>query len=476
VRQLIAQVEIRADEIVAFTRGRRRDPLGDTIFTRVCTDSRSVEKGDVFVALRGARFDGHRFVKDALEKGAAGVVVDRDVPEHLTVRFSPVVIEVEDTLRALGDMAAGWRKKFSAPVGVLTGSNGKTTTKEMTARILERSFRLLSTQGNFNNLIGVPLTLLELGPCHERVLIEMGMNRHGEIKRLTSIAQPQYGALLNIGPAHLERFEDLRDIARAKAEMLEAMSRDAVLVFNRDDPLVCEIAAGWKGRSLSYGCGGAAGADVSLLSAEDLAEGQRLVLRWEAVEIDCMLHVFGEHNRSNAVAAAAMAVAMGADAESVKKGLEAFAGVPGRCSLVRVQGLTVIDDTYNANPRSMQCALETLTRMSGSAERYAVLGDMLELGSFGPEAHRALGALSAAAGLSAMVLIGGYAETVRQGAIEAGMDPERIVVTSDPLEAAEALLGRVAAGAWVLVKGSRGMAMERVVRSIQERMQGRAVA
>lgn len=476
MRQLIAQVEIRTDEIVAFTRGRRRDPLGDMTFSRVCTDSRSVERGDVFVALRGARFDGHRFVGDALEKGAAGVVVDRSVPENLIARFSPVVIEVEDTLRALGDMAAGWRKKFPVPVGVLTGSNGKTTTKEMTARILEKTFRLLSTQGNFNNLIGVPLTLLELGPSHERVLIEMGMNRHGEIKRLTSIAQPQYGALLNIGPAHLERFEDLRDIARAKAEMLEAMSRDAVLVFNRDDPLVREISAGWTGRSLSYGCGGDGGADVQLLRADDLQEGQRLVLRWDAVEIECTLHVFGEHNRSNALAAAAMAVAMGAAADSVKQGLEAFAGVPGRGAVLRMQGITLIDDTYNANPRSMQCALETLTRMSGDAQRYAVLGDMLELGSFAPEAHRALGALCAAAGLSAMVLIGEYAETVRQGALEAGMDPGRIVVASGPLEAAEALLGRVAAGAWVLVKGSRGMAMERVVRSIQERSQGRDVA
>ncbi len=474
MHQLSAHTRIRAEEIVQFTRGTRTDPMGDLTFSRVCTDSRAIEKGDVFVALRGERFDGHSFLKDALEKGAQGLVVDKPVPAELTARYSPVVIMVEDTLQALGDMAAGWRRKYTVPVGVLTGTNGKTTTKEMTACILKQCFSLLYTQGNFNNLIGLPLTLLELASHHERVLLEMGMNRPGEIRRLTTIAQPQYGALLNIGPAHLERFRDIHDIAEAKAEMAEAMNPDGVLIFNLDDPLVREIATRWKGRTLSYGSGPTA--DVRVVRVEEARDEQRMLIRWGSTEVEAIVKVPGTHNRVNALAAAAIAFAMGAEPYAVQKGLEGFVGVPGRLCVVKARGITLIDDTYNANPRSMESAFETLVRMSGKEARLAVLGDMLELGTFAEAAHRSLGNLAAGSGLCSLILIGAYAEVVREGAVAGGMKPQRVSIVSRPEDAAQEVLSHMNGHVWVLVKGSRGMQMERVVRAIQNAVQDRSVA
>jgi len=465
VHELIASTEIHAEEIVSFCGGIRKDCLGDRIFRRVCTDSRRIEGGDLFLALRGPRFDGHGFINEALEKGASGLVVEHAIPQELCASFDPVLIEVKDTFQALGDMAAGWRKKFPIPVGVLTGSNGKTTTKEMAAGILGIPFRLLWSRGNFNNLIGLSLTLLELHTRHERVLLEMGMNRPGEIGRLTWIAQPQVGVLLNVAPAHMERFRDIRDIAAAKGEMLEVMHSDALLVFNYDDPLVRELAKGWKGSSLSFGTASEAG--VRLIEAEDLGEKQRVILGWDSHKVECLLQVAGIHNRHNALAAAAIATAMGADQESVYRGLSAFQGVSGRFSVVKADRYTLIDDTYNANPRSMECALENLMHMSRDATRMAVLGDMLELGSYAHEAHRALGTHAARTGLSHLVLIGNHAGVVREGALGGGMGPDQIHIAADSAEAAQWIYRVLKGGEWILVKGSRGMQMEKVIHALE---------
>jgi len=465
VHELSARVEIRAEEVVVFTEGIRRDSRGDRCFPRICTDSRKVEEGDLFVALRGPRFDGHSFIAEALQRGASGLVVESTVSQDLSTRFEPVLIEVKDTLEALGDMAAGWRRKFSVPVGVLTGSNGKTTTKEMASSILGIRFELLSTRGNFNNLIGLSLTLLELRPDHEKVLLEMGMNQPGEIRRLTWIAKPQYGALLNVGPAHMERFRDVKDIAAAKGEMLEVMDHDATVVFNQDDPLIRELTRGWKGPTVGFGT--TSEAKVRLLAAEDTGETQRILLGWGSQTVECVVQVPGTANRHNALAAAAIALAMGADPWSIKTGLSRFHGVPGRFSLWRAGRVTLIDDTYNANPRSMECAIENLIRMSGDAVRIAILGDMLELGSYAEEAHRELGGLAARLGVSYLGVMGTHAEAVREAALAGGMRPDHVCIAQDPAEAAEWVAGVLKGDGWVLVKGSRGMRMERVVQALQ---------
>jgi UDP-N-acetylmuramoyl-tripeptide--D-alanyl-D-alanine ligase len=263
----------------------------------------------------------------------------------------------------------------------------------------------------------------------------------------------------------MEQLRDIQGIAAAKGEMLEVMGPEGLLVFNSDDPIVRELAKGWKGPSWSFGTTGQA--NVRLLAAEDVGGKQRIVLGWDSHTVDCVLQVAGIHNRNNALAAAAIAKAMDADPESIHQGLSQFRGVPGRFTLWKSDRFTVIDDSYNANPRSMECALENLMHMSEDAPRIAVLGDMLELGSFSREAHRALGNLAARCSLSYLGVMGQYAAVVREGAIDGGMRSDQILVTQDPSEVAQWISRLLTGGEWILIKGSRGMQMERVIQALE---------
>jgi UDP-N-acetylmuramoyl-tripeptide--D-alanyl-D-alanine ligase len=451
-------------EVLAFTGGRDMVGMEDYVFSRVSTDSRTVDAGDLFVALRGERFDGHRFVERALEKGAHGALVEKPPPKDLLRNYQAAVVLVPDTLKALGDLAAGWRRRFPAPVGVLTGSNGKTTTKEMTMAILRLCFSCLWSPGNFNNRIGLPLTLLMLKPEHERVVLEMGMNEPGEIRELTRIAQPQAGALLNVGPAHLERFASVEAVAEAKGEMLEVMPRDSVFVYNRDDPRVLALAERWQGPRKSFGFG--ADARIRLLEAQEQGSVQKLRISVEGSEVSTEIHLPGRHNLTNALAAAALSSALGAPLESVGEGLARFQTMQGRFSVRMYEDFTIVDDSYNANPASMGSALETLCEVSGDADRILVLGDMLELGSFSEEAHRELGREAGRIGPSLLCVTGNYARSVIQGAGEEGVRAERIVLFEDVKTVAKEILARMKGGEWVLIKGSRGMALERVVEEL----------
>jgi UDP-N-acetylmuramoyl-tripeptide--D-alanyl-D-alanine ligase len=454
-------------EVLTFTGGQEVSGIQACVFPRVWTDSRTVEEGDLFVALRGERFDGHTFVRSALERGARGALVERVPPEAGRVGPGAAVVIVPDCLRALGDLAAGWRRKFPVPVGVLTGSNGKTTTKEMTTAILRLCFCCLWTPGNFNNRIGLPLTLLKLAAEHERVVLEMGMNEPGEIRALTRIAQPQVGALLNVGPAHLERFSSVEAVAEAKGEMLEAMPSESVLVFNRDDPLVCALAERWKGAKRSFGFDPSAG--VRLVAAEGSGPSQKVRISVRGEEVSTEIHLPGRHNLVNALAAAALSSALGAGLEAVGEGLARFQTMKGRFSIRTYEGFTLVDDSYNANPASMEYALETLCKVSGDADRILVLGDMLELGAASEEAHRELGRKAGRTRPSLLCVTGSYAERVREGAQEQGMPAGRILLFKDEASVAGEILAGMKGGEWVLIKGSRGMALERVVEELHRR-------
>jgi UDP-N-acetylmuramoyl-tripeptide--D-alanyl-D-alanine ligase len=451
-------------EVLAFTGGREISGIEACVFPRVWTDSRTVEEGDLFVALRGERFDGHAFVRSAFERGARGALVERVPPEGGWAGPGAAVVIVPDCLRALGDLAAGWRRKFPVPVGVLTGSNGKTTTKEMTTAILRLCFCCLWTPGNFNNRIGLPLTLLKLAAEHERVVLEMGMNEPGEIRTLTRIAQPQVGALLNVGPAHLERFGSVEAVAEAKGEMLEVMPRDSLLVFNQDDPLVRTLAERWKGAKRSFGF--SRPAEVRLVAAEGSGPSQRLRISVLGEEVSTEIHMPGRHSLTNALAAAALSSALGAGLEAVGEGLARFQTMKGRFSVRTYEGFTLVDDTYNANPASMECALETLCRVSRDAERILVLGDMLELGTASEESHRELGRKVGRVRPSLVCVTGKYAERVKEGAEEQGMPSGHIFLFEDEAIVAREILARMKGGEWVLIKGSRGMALERVVEEL----------
>jgi UDP-N-acetylmuramoyl-tripeptide--D-alanyl-D-alanine ligase len=455
---------IALQEVTAFTGGRDVTGTGELFFPRVSTDSRTVDSGDLFVALRGERFDGHRFVENALERGARGALVEEAPSDEVLRRYDAAVVTVPDCLKALGDLAAGWRRKFPAPVGVLTGSNGKTTTKEMTMAILRLCFSCLWSPGNYNNRIGLPLTLLMLKPEHERVVLEMGMNEPGEIRALTWISQPQAGALLNVGPAHLERFASVEAVAEAKGEMLQAMPKESVFVFNQDDPRVRALAERWEGPKTSFGLGGDAG--IRLISAEEHGATQKMRIEVLGDEVATEIHIPGRHNLTNALAAVALSSALGAPLEAIGEGLARFQTMQGRFSVRMYEDFTIVDDSYNANPASMESALETLCEVSGHADRMLVLGDMLELGTFSEEAHRELGRKAGRINPALLCITGDYSKWVEEGAGEQGMPAERIILFEDVKTVAREILARMRGGEWVLIKGSRGMALERVVEEL----------
>ncbi|MCC6850219.1 MAG: UDP-N-acetylmuramoyl-tripeptide--D-alanyl-D-alanine ligase [Deltaproteobacteria bacterium] len=429
-------------------------------FGRIATDTRTLAVGDLFVALAGERHDAHAFAAAAVAAGARGVVAARSVA--LPPEADAVVVQVGDTRRALQDLAADLRRRVAPRVLALTGSNGKTTTKEMVAAILEEVApgRVLKTQGNLNNLIGVPLTLLGLAGDEAYAVVEMGMNAFGEIRRLTEIADPDVGLVTNVGPAHLEGLGSVEGVARAKGELFATMRRDATIVVNAGDPHVRAQAAAFPGRQVAFG----AGTDVTAEAVTCDARGAAAFrLRIAGEVVDVRLRVSGRHNVTNALAAAAAAWALGVPPDAIAAGLAAAGSVGGRMRVVALpSGVTVVDDSYNANPASVAAALLSLAD-APAIRRIAVLGDMLELGSASAEQHRAVGALAGTVGLAALYLHGDFARETAAGAAT-GMAADAIHVAASHAAIAGALAANARRGDWVLVKGSRGQRMEEVVR------------
>lgn len=456
---------ITAAEAVSATRGRLVWGDPGQVFSGVSIDSRTVGAGELFVALRGERFDGHDFLRQAAERGAAGAVVQKDPEDPSSFK---AVIRVGDGRTALQEIARYHRLRFSIPVIAVTGSNGKTTTKEMAAGILGRRFEVLKNEGNFNNDIGLPLTLLRLSSGHRAAVVELGINRPGEMARLCEIARPQVGLITNIGPTHLAFLKDEAGVARAKGELLEALPKDGTAILNRDDRHFEVLARRVKDGLLTFGFHPEA--DVSALesSKEDsqAPEGAfRLLVRRGAQkgEVPVALRAVGRHNLYNALGAAAVGILQGAALDDVRAGLEAFRPAALRSELSEVAGLRILNDAYNANPASMRAALKALSGLRASGRKIAVLGDMLELGEAASAAHRELGEAAARAGVDVLIAVGEFREEVSRGALGAGMEPERIFLSADA-EAAAPLLSRAARpGDLILLKGSRGVKMERAL-------------
>ena len=422
-------------------------PSGDDVMvTGVSTHSRQVSEGSLFVALQGPRFDAHEFIHAALP--AAAVMVSRPVASG-----HPRIL-VKDTRQALGALAAGWRRRCPARVVGLTGSNGKTTVKEMLAAILQQAGSTLATRGNLNNDIGVPLTLLGLSTEHRFAVIEMGANHAGEIANLTALAGPQVALITNAGPAHLEGFGSLEGVARAKGEIFQGLGPDGVAVINADDP----YAQFWESlntgrRTLLFGTSERAQVQVG-----QGADGGAWV-RHEGVCLPVNLALPGAHNRLNAAAAAAASLALGLDLDTIAAGLSSLAPVPGR--LMRRKGrdgLNIIDDSYNANPASTRAAVDMLLDEPGP--RILVLGDMGELGDDGPALHRQTGEYAAARGVDRLLAVGPLCRHAVEGFGEGALhfkDQEALIRALDTLLPKNGTL---------LVKGSRGQRMERVVEAL----------
>ena len=434
---------------------------GDAAFDAVNTDSRAVRRGDLFVALRGERFDGHRFVPQAAAAGAAAAMVETaefGMPDS-GIRL-PLIL-VKDTRRALGRLGAYWRGKFTMPLVALTGSSGKTTVKEMLAAILRAASAdnaVLATRGNLNNDIGVPLTLLELRPEHRYAVIEMGMNHPGEIRYLTQLAAPDVALVINAGRAHIEHLGSEEAIARAKGEIFEGLKTDGIAVINADDRfayLCRELAAGRKRLEFGIENPGAVTASYRLRFQES-----EIVVRTPHGEAGVTLRAAGLHNVKNALAASAVAAALDVTPRAIAAGLSRFAGVGGRLQKKAcVHGATLIDDTYNANPESVRGAIAGLAQAPGG--KLLVLGDMGELGPDAPALHAEAGAFAAEAGIDRLFTFG---ELSAHAARAFGKNARHFCRIEDLLAEIENLL---APEVTMLVKGSRFMQMERVVRSFE---------
>jgi UDP-N-acetylmuramoyl-tripeptide--D-alanyl-D-alanine ligase len=456
------------DSALEATRGVLVGPRSGRRFSGICTDSRHLGPGELFLALKGDRFDGHDFITQVIEAGAAGVVAARERWEAMGGSSLAVpVIVVEDTLAALGDLAAVWRRLHPVPLVAITGSNGKTTTKEMVAAIMSRHCPILKNQGNLNNLVGLPLTLLELTTGHEAAVLEMGMNHLGEIARLTQIAAPDVALITNIQAAHLEGLGSIEGIQAAKGELFSGLSSRATIVVNRDDPRVVKLATSFPGRQVGFSTAEPS-AHVTLGRILGMDhEGTRFILGLGNETREIRIHVAGRHHLANAVAAAAVAWALKINPEDIAEGLASFRPFDKRMEILALAGgVYLIDDTYNANPGSMTAALQTLRTLKAEGRALAVLGDMLELGERSSELHREVGRVAAREGVDYLLAMGKQAHHLLGGAAEGGMPSERLIQGNDHGELAHKVRPLITPDTWVLVKGSRGMRMEKVVEAL----------
>jgi UDP-N-acetylmuramoyl-tripeptide--D-alanyl-D-alanine ligase len=437
---------------------------GDRAFAAVSSDSRTLAAGDLFVALRGPRFNGNEFVGAAFAAGAAAALVDAPQPVALAQ------IIVADTQAALSRAGNAWREALDIPVIGVAGSNGKTTAKEMTAAILARAGNTLATRGNLNNHIGVPLTLLRLEPAHRFAVIEMGANRAGEVAELVQVARPTVGLITNAGAEHLEGFGSLEGVARAEGETVAGLAREATAVLNADDDFV----ALWRGmtpaRVVTFGIANAADFRASDLRTTLGAEGflTRFRLSSPLGEAQIELHVGGRHNVANALGAAAAAAAAGATLEQIAAGLGAMRPVPGRLQLKQAAcGAWIIDDSYNANPSSVRAGIEVLAAIDG--RRWLVLGDMAELGEFAADAHAQIGAFARERGIERLLATGSLAGlAVERFGTGGQWFPDTEALTQGLIRAlsSDANGGGSAASVRLLVKGSRVNRLERVVAAL----------
>jgi UDP-N-acetylmuramoyl-tripeptide--D-alanyl-D-alanine ligase len=441
----------------------------EQLFAGVFTDSRAPVPGALFIALVGERHDGSQYAADAARAGAAGVLVPAAalarVRQELTAqRLQPVVLAVIDTGRALGSLAHAWRESLhDLQVVCVTGSTGKTSTKELVAAVLETVGPTLKTEGNLNNEVGVPLTLLRLTSEHRNAVIEAGMNHLGEVARLAAWADPDVGLVTNVGPVHLEGTGSLEGIAHAKGELFHALRESATVVANADDARVLAQARLSRRRLITFGA--STTAHVRLISAHHGGPGLRVEIAFpDGRTRMAELQLIGTHNGYNAAAAAAVGFALGIDADQIVRGLGNARTTGRRMRPVHLAGGgMLIDDCYNANPQSTKAALLTLTHLvRGKGRAMAVLGDMLELGPTELDLHRDVGRFAAGAGLALLVCFGTRARAIGEGAIEAGIPSEHVLFSEDPAEAVEIVRRHARPTDVILVKGSRGMKMERI--------------
>ena len=445
---------------------RNRDLLKGKKLSGVSTDTRTLKPGDLFIALRGEHFEGHKFIADAFDRGAVSAVAGRDAD---LVRISNVpILVVEDTTKALGELANLYRRKFSIPVIAIGGSNGKTTTKDMVASVLRMSYKVLATEGNNNNQIGVPLTLFRLESKHRVAVVEIGTNHPGEIEYLCRILEPTEGLITNIGHEHLEFFNTLEGVAAEEGRLFRSLKRRkrSRVFVNANDVHVNMLSKGMLNR-YTYGLGSRNANVIGRIINEDGTGCVRFEFRGKQMKraTNTHLRIPGRHNAANALAAAAVGLAHKVPSVRIRKALESFRATSNRMEVLSIGGATIYNDTYNANPDSMSEALRTLSAARVSGKKIAVLADMRELGLAGPEEHARIGRELSGFDVDILLTFGELARHIHDAAkIPSAIHYEQQNVL------AEYLAELLAPGDAVLVKGSRGMKMEDVVTFLAERM------
>ena len=431
-------MRITIKEITDAVSGKLIGASWSEFVTGVSIDSRTIKERELFIAIKGKNFDGHDFIEKALARGAAAVIssLGRQRPS----RSVPVIL-VPDTLKALGTLAHYHRMKFNIPVIGITGSNGKTTVKELIASLLGAKFKCLKNEGTENNFIGVPLTLLRLDEGHEAAVLELGANHAGEIDYLSRILSPTIGVITNIGPSHLEYFKNIKGVLKAKTEILKHIT--GTLVVNGDDPLIKNIR--FKKRCVKF----------SIKRQADLGGAK--------------LHLSGDHNMSNALAAVSVARLMKIDLETIKLKLAAFKGMPGRMQFFSTNGINIIDDSYNSILLTSMSALEFLSNLKTRGKKIFITGDMLELGKHSRHFHERLGSRAAESRIDKLITVGPLSKEAMKAAQKKGMGESSLWNFASTVEAADAARRIAKSGDTVLVKGSRAMQMEKIIKALRKK-------
>ena len=456
-----------AADVETATAGTLANGPKDAMFNKVSIDTRTLQTGDIFFAIQGPNLDGHRFIPAALAKGALGAVAAKSYQYPEEFPGGHVLIQVEDTHKALKDLAAWTRRRWAGTLVAITGSMGKTTTREFVTQVLRSQFSVYQTPGNYNNLFGLPLALLGLAPEHDLGIFEMGMSAPREIAEMCRIAAPDIGIITNVAPVHLQFFNSIEDIARAKGELAQALPPDGELIYNIDDTLVSEIANRFSGRKISFGFSEHADIRASHIRIVSLSE-TRFRLSYAETACEAAIPLPGAHFVMNALPAVALGLRRNIPLDKIVDSLARLQQASMRGQILRFkEGFSVIDDSYNSNPRALMSMIELLAKMPSFARRILVAGEMLELGNDSDSLHAECGAYAAKSGLDLVIGIQGAARRIVDAAVNAGLPESHVRFFPTSAEASNFISAEIRKGDLVLVKGSRGVHTEKIIQSLR---------
>ncbi|MDK2805118.1 UDP-N-acetylmuramoyl-tripeptide--D-alanyl-D-alanine ligase [Thermoanaerobacterium thermosaccharolyticum] len=447
-------------EIIDATGGKLLSGGINSTISGISTDSRTIKEGELFIPLKGENFDGEMFIEDALKIGSASLT---ETINYVSNNNKPIIF-VDNTKEAFHKIAKYYREKFQIPFIAVTGSSGKTTTKDMIYDVLSMKYNVLKTKGNFNNEIGLPLTIFRLNKDHDMAVVEMGMSGFGEIRRLKNIAEPNIAVYTNIGVAHIEKLGSRENILKAKSELVEDFKEGYTVILNADDDMLAKLTEKKGPQYITYGIDNG---DVKAFDIVLKEESVKYKVIIDGYTMDIELNVPGKHNVYNSLAAICIGIKFGVNKEDMRKALANFQPSAMRLNIIDVSGLKIINDAYNANPASMKAALSVLKGYK-DRRKIAVLGNMLELGDYSDLAHEEVGKHVKDEDIDVLITVGDFASKIAEGAIKNGMDAKNVMMCKNNVEAIELIKEIKNDNDVFLIKGSRGMKMEEIVKFLQE--------